>query len=157
MQDLLKSLSWLGTLLAAILAAVWSFLTYQDKSRIDFQKPLVTQTLSLCFEVSKTVSDLVSEPDRDKWFALRARFLSLYHGELVLIEDQQLAGSMKEFGDLIAVRISENRDGISPLALKVSYACRSQLDKLMAEGWKLDTSVLQIQAIKIDPIQGTNK
>ena len=157
MEGMLKYISWLGTLLAAVAAAVWSFLTYEDKTRIEFQKPLVAKTLDLCLEISRTVGDLVSEPNPDKWYVLRARFWSLYHGELVLIEEPNLAGAMVKFNNRMMEWGPNNRVGMEALALGVSQACRSQLDRLMDEGWKLNTSVLNLQATEIKALQRDSK
>ncbi len=140
-METLKSISWIGAVAAAFAGAVWSFLTYEDKTRLEFQQPMVTKTIELCFEVSKLTGDMVSD-NGQHWSEDRAHFWSLYHGQLVLVENNELASAMVEYGNAVTEMTEAAHKNNSQLALHVSGACRKLIDSMMATKWKLDPSAI---------------
>jgi hypothetical protein len=153
-MDISKSIGPVLTLVVAGCAAIWSYITYQDKARLDFQQPFVDRTIGLCFEVTQLVGELVSEPTESEWNKRRDRFWTLCVGPMILVAQEDLAKAIDDFGKVLVLASASNRTGLNPGAVNVSQACRKQLNEMRKNDWKISTDLIPSPEAITIPIKG---
>ena len=97
------------------------------------RKPFLERQLALYFEATRAASQLATLRAGAQRDRARQRFWELYWGELGLVEDDEVAKAMRDFGDaLIQVEQGKaTRDALFQLALTLAHRCRASLQS----GW----------------------
>ena len=138
MFQFLKQIGWVGTLFAGVLAALWGVLTYQHKSRVDFQKPWIERHITICIEAAKAVGALTAKTEEAEWRSATEDFWQLYWGHLVLVEPPEVSTAMVKFGEKLNKTSFEQRRTLNFEAFAVSKQCRLHIEKMMEDGWKIE-------------------
>ena len=101
----------------------------------EFKKHFWEKQLELYLEASNKAAQLaLIEANNDKKKAYQ-RFLELYHGDLVLVEDQKVKDAMKDF---IELYIDYQRDkGLHESLLTSSRALARTCRQSLAETWNI--------------------
>jgi hypothetical protein len=128
LEALLKILTAIGGF-ATIGWGIFQFNANQraqaETRRIEATRPFLDRQLTLYTAATQAAATLASSSDADKLSEAKIRFWSLYWGELALVEDEEVEGSMVELGKKLENGAS--REVIQQAALKVAHACRNSL------------------------------
>jgi hypothetical protein len=112
--------AWLPVL-TVVVGALWALYTYLGHEReiagarheqeqqnlatqtVEARKPFLEKQLALYYETAQVIGKIVTmTPDADEWPACERRFWELYWSELVMVEDSDVGGSMKEFSEQLS-------------------------------------------------------
>jgi hypothetical protein len=110
-------------------------IAYFYKAYYEAKKPYLSAVFAYCEDVSDIVARIRSSEEfpRDKVQS----FWAYYYGKLVLVEDENLAGTMVAYGNVLRDITPENflkeKEKLHNPALAVSGACR----ELIKATWKL--------------------
>jgi hypothetical protein len=124
------------TLLGGVIAFGWGvyqFMTNQrsqaDTRRIEATRPFLDRQLKLYTEATQAAATLATSSSKEELAAARARFWSLYWGELALVEDKRVEAAMVQLGQALE-RGAIGKD-VAQLSLNLAHACRDSL----ADSW----------------------
>ena len=123
----------------AVGSFVFGIIVWQEETiriaetrRIEATKPFLERQLKLYMEASQVVAVLATSHDPDGICRARKRFLELYWGEMVLVENEDVAKAM------VNVKRAMERDAgqgeLQSLPLNLAHACRHSL----ARSWGVD-------------------
>lgn len=122
------------TPLLAIATFAWGIYQYSNNQkglsetrRIEATKPFLDRQLALytaATQAAATIATSSSAPDIE---SAMARFWSLYWGELALVEDREVEGRMKAFGDALAR--GDEQGQLQSLSLRLAHACRNSIGR----------------------------
>jgi len=130
--------SWVKvfTLLGGVFAFGWGIFQFMSNQRsqavtrrIEATRPFLDRQLKLYTEATQAAAHLASSISNDEVGAARARFWSLYWGELALVEDKRVEAAMVQLGR--ALEGGAIGGDLAPLSLNLAHACRDSL----AESW----------------------
>lgn len=111
-------------------------LQYRDTSQREFKRKFWEKQLDLYQEASRSAAQLSIIQDEEARVPIYQRFLELYHGEMVLVEDNQVKNAMKSFVELY-IDYQDNRglqDELQSSARALARTCR----KSLADSWDID-------------------
>lgn len=138
MQLLANLESWVKilTLVGGVIAFGWGvyqFVSNQrshaETRRIEATRPFLDRQLKLYTEATQAAATLATSSSREELAVARARFWSLYWGELALVEDKRVEAAMVALGR--ALEGGATGKDVAPLSLRLAHACRDSL----AESW----------------------
>jgi hypothetical protein len=130
--------SWVKvlTLAGGVIAFGWGvyqFMSNQrsqaETRRIEATRPFLDRQLKLYTEATQAAATLATATSKEELAAARARFWSLYWGELALVEDKRVEAAMVQLGR--ALEGGATGKEIAPFSLSLAHACRDSL----AESW----------------------
>ena len=135
----LKLLSVVG----AVATFIWGVWVWKDNSEkelaaaaseaakhaetqlIEATKPFLNLQLALYTEASQITAKIATSGDSGEVAAATKRFWELYWGELALVENSAVAKAMKDFGE--ALRQKATQDRLERLAIGLAHAIRKSL------------------------------
>lgn len=144
-DQIIKSIT-AGVAVIGALIAVFNYLHSRDKevaeamearrkeivvAKRQSQQPFLSLQLQLYDEATKVAADLANLPkDEAKWSDAKARFLQLFWGELVLVEDAAVATAMGKVRDaLVKFEKDGNQAPLIPAARDLAEACRQSVER----------------------------
>ena len=131
-EQLLKIAGAVG----AIFAFVFGVIKYFDdrsreieNARIEVSRPFLERQLALCTDVTRAAAVIATSDDAELRTNAARRFWELYFGELVLVEDDRIAGAMSQFKSALDPKTEKSQR--ETLSLRLARACRDSL----ADSW----------------------
>ena len=131
-------------LLVVVVSVLWSLYVFAQSSFRESRKPFLELQLSLCKEVVGYTSTIASSNSADEKRTAIDKFWQLYHGGLVIVENDELSRAMVNFAQNLKPDVMAEVDQLSfpqlyarPInqaALRVAGACRD----LIKSGWAYD-------------------
>jgi hypothetical protein len=132
----LESWTKILTLVGGVSAFSWGvyqFISNQrsqaETRRIEATRPFLDRQLKLYTDATQAAATIATSSSQEEVVAARARFWSLYWGELALVEDKRVEAAMVQLGR--ALEGGATGKDIAPLSLRLAHACRDSL----AESW----------------------
>jgi hypothetical protein len=132
----LESWTKILTLVGGVIAFSWGvyqFISNQrsqaETRRIEATRPFLDRQLKLYTDATQAAATIATSSSQEEVVAARARFWSLYWGELALVEDKRVEAAMVQLGR--ALEGGATGKDIAPLSLRLAHACRDSL----AESW----------------------
>jgi hypothetical protein len=132
----LESWTIILTLVGGVIAFSWGvyqFISNQrsqaETRRIEATRPFLDRQLKLYTDATQAAATIATSSSQEEVVAARARFWSLYWGELALVEDKRVEAAMVQLGR--ALEGGATGKDIAPLSLRLAHACRDSL----AESW----------------------
>ena len=98
-------------------------LRFEKTRRIEATRPFLERQFQLYVETSQVVAVLVTPASDEQHNKARIRFEELYWSELALVEDQQVAGAMRDFRDAL-----EQEQNLPNASLNLMKVLRASLD-----------------------------
>jgi hypothetical protein len=132
----LESWAKVLTLIGGVIAFGWGVYQFMmnqrgqsETRRIEATRPFLDRQLKLYTDATQAAATIATSTSNEEVTGARARFWSLYWGELALVEDNRVEAAMVEFGR--ALEAGAKGKEIAPLSLRLAHACRDSL----AESW----------------------
>lgn len=91
--------------------------------------------MKLCFAAASTVSTLATTTDPTKWEEAEGKFWELYWGELAVVENEDVAQKMFDFGTKLKTESPAAlpaKDLVVP-SIRIAHACR----ELIKDSWNV--------------------
>jgi hypothetical protein len=134
MDTLIKQLPDYAVVIVLIYGAVIA-IAYFYKAYYEAKKPYLTAVFTYCQDISEIVARIRSSDEFPG--AEIQKFWAYYYGRLVIVEDENLAGKMVQYGKILLAITPENfskeKEKLHNPALAVSGACR----ELIRATWRL--------------------
>jgi len=132
LSDLINRYSVIGGVFAAVIGAGWTLYTWNEVAVRESQKPFLEKQLQFYVEASKVAAKLTVLPLRaptdvapeETWDWAKQRFWELHWGELVVVEDKDVAGAMARFGGQVR-EVDKCRSRLEECSLDLE-ACRTR-------------------------------
>jgi hypothetical protein len=125
-------IAFFGVIAATLVNLYWNFRSAKSTRKL----PFLQKQLELCFEASAIASKLATTEDRAEWNSAHSRFLELFFGPLVIVEDDEVASAMVTFRNALVAgkkKASLPREDLQFPSLDLSAALR----KLLLSSWKI--------------------
>lgn len=125
--------------LTAVCAGLWALFQFTINYRLNLQskrieatKPFLEKQLSLYIEATQVAAKLATSQNEDEIESAKKRFLTLFWGELALVEDEAVETAMVK----LKQAMDNNSKGhqLEQLSLALAHACRDSL----AISWKVE-------------------
>ena len=129
----LKIVGMAGALLGGGVA-LWQ---YHDSSKKQFQAPVWQKQVDLYTAATETIARLAYTNDEREWNDAYLRFWELYAGSLILVEDDDVASGMIEFGkklQAIGDDFHKRDDSLESAAIDLSYRFRRSINRSVGSG-----------------------
>jgi hypothetical protein len=118
----------------AVLAFIWGayqFLVKQwgqaESRRIEATKPFLDRQLRLYTEATQAAAMMATTTSEHEFTDAKSRFLLLFWGELVMVEDRGVEGAMVQFRNALLANL--RGEDLAQPALALGRACRMSLAK----------------------------
>ncbi|CAN7739996.1 hypothetical protein LJR084_006543 [Variovorax sp. LjRoot84] len=132
LESTLKILTAMGAVVAFCWGAYQFLLTQRGQAetrRVEATRPFLDRQLKLYTDATQAASTMATSKSPEEVAAARSRFLLLFWGELVMVEDRHVESAMVEFRD--ALNAGKKGPELEQLSLRLARACRDSL----AESW----------------------
>lgn len=103
----------------------------KEVSQREFMKPIIEKELALLFEASEIVSTIPNTSDETERKKAINNFWRLYQGPMIIIENQNIALSMKRFGQCLNGKKDCDKNEMN----RYSRVLASDLRKAMIDLW----------------------
>lgn len=130
--DIIIKLSGIFITAMSIYLGLTNFNKQQNASaELEFKRNFWRKQIDVYSELCKNAGSLIASIDNDEKFAVeKDKFISLYYGEIILVEDQKVDSAIRELKSYLEIVQPKDPNMVNTLKLKVielSEACKASI------------------------------
>ena len=142
--EIVKTLLGVATVFGSVF---WGYTTYVGQAKFNREQHFLEAQVDRCLEASKVAASIATVRDKAIWEQARGRFFELYYGDLVVVEDRDVANEMIKFKDILGLEsqfndlTGDSRSKLRGQVLNIAKKCRALIER----SWRVKLAALNVK------------